>query len=365
MKAVAYDEKVVPSRIAGEYTKFGWVRGRKKISEHYDRKTKGTVLTRSDDKLVVEAVRRKKRFGYNAELCRLEKEYFSLFDWVEVHSGKQGRGLGFIWFLAILFLVLTVACAVIAFVPKEQKTVAAVENSAKSGIQKVFNDIGKAINTSLFYGDQYYVLDSDVNKDAGETGTIVTVPNDVTNVYRINEDGQLVNVQLDGLKEKLTLDEDGNIQVLRCEKAFWDPSDEATAYYRYYIYYDYDKAPLGFAAKVTAGFPAPLATGMTFFILIALVLFLIFFIWAIAWGCHIGSIRSRIQSSIEKMKEIEHRAGRITKAMKEEDPALMGRAQRHAYSWQNVMVGAINMSNAGKNDNVGVGEDDEFDDFGL
>ena len=57
---------------------------------------------------------------------------------------------------------------------------------------------------------------------------------------------------------------------------------------------------------------------------------------------------------------IKTQAKRIITEMKEEDPALMSKAQRHFYSWQKLMVGAINASNIGKNDNCG-GDADDFD----
>ena len=73
-KGVGYDEKRVPSRLAAEYTNFGWVRARNRISEELDRKTKGIVLSPSQDGEYVESIRRKKRFGYNAELVSVENE---------------------------------------------------------------------------------------------------------------------------------------------------------------------------------------------------------------------------------------------------------------------------------------------------
>ena len=62
---------------------------------------------------------------------------------------------------------------------------------------------------------------------------------------------------------------------------------------------------------------------------------------------------------VPKMKWNNLKRANITE-MKEEDPALMSKAQRHFYSWQKLMVGAINASNIGKNDNCG-GDADDFD----
>ena len=410
-KQVNYDEKRIPSRLAEEYTKFGWVRARNRVSQDLDRKTKGITLSPAMDQDITESIRRKKRFGYNAELVSLEKRYFSALN----NNTVYGKGAGFLIFLGVLFLMLTVACAVFAFVPKYPTTVAECENVAKTSdsegkeifsIKKIFYDVTLKIETSLFYGDQYFVKDSEVNKDAGESGTIVTVSGDITKAYMIDENGQLVNVPVDTLKEKIIekkgekllgckklyrdkddessayyqyVDEndeeievnlaglksileemnEGDIPILRCEKAYLDPNNASTAYYRYYIWYETEKAPLGAFMKVTDLLPEAFSSGLVVFVAIFLVLALVFLIWGI---CQQNKKKKNIKPDLSG---IVARAQQIVAQMKEEDPSLMSREQRHFYSWQKMMAGAINMSNVVKNDNTTGDDDDDMDDFSF
>lgn len=346
-KAKNYDEKRVPSRLAEQYTNFGWVRARNRVSEELDRKAKGIVLMPGQDNEYMETIRRKKRFGYSDKLVALENEYIKCIS----RTKKYGKGAGFLIFLGVLFLLLTVFCVVFTFVPKYPSTVA--EYNATSKIQNVFNDIGLKINGMLFYGDQYFVMDSDVNKDAEETGTVVTVPGSLTKAYKIDKNGQLVNVALETLTEKLTRDEGGNVKILRVEKAYLDPEDESSEYYRYYVLYDVDTAPLGFVNNVIEKLPAALSSGLIVFAVLFLILTIVFLVWG---GC--------LQKS--KQKNFEHKdmkllaeAAYIVEQMKEEDPGLMSKSQRHFYSWQKLVAGAINMSNVSKNDNSGADGESE------
>lgn len=369
-KKIGFDEKRVPSRLAGEYTNFGWVRAKNRIADELDRKTMGIKLSPEQDNEVIETIRRKKRFGYNAELVSIENEYMRLI----THPKTYGRGAGFLLFLGSLFLLFTIVCALLTFLPKYPTTLAEAE--ATSGAQKFFNDISLKIEKAVFYVNEYYVIDEDVNKNAGETGTVVSAPGDIQKAYTFDKDGQLIHVNVSSLKEKMEYDEKGNIKILRCEKAFLDPEDEKTGYYRYYICRETEcetdriqgTAALGFAPKVmktlsdklgetTNAAPGFLSSGFMFFLVIFLVLTLVFFIWG---GC---------QQSAKKKNE-EHRevdllmkAQRIVAKMKEEDPTLMSKSQRHFYSWQKLMAGAIDMSNVAKNDNSG--SDDDSDDFGF
>ena len=398
-KEIGFDEKRVPSRLAGEYTNFGWVRARNRIREEFDRKTLGIALSERQDNEYTETIRRKKRFGYNAELVSLESQYIHCI----THRKKYGRGAGFLLFLGSLFLLLTIICAVLTFVPKIPVSVAECESN--TGIKKTFNDIVVKINGLLFYGDQYYVVDSEVNKDASETGTIVTVPENFTKAYMIDKTGQLVNVSVETVKDKITVvkaekflqckkmyktegdestayyhykDKDGkeydvdmaglrkalvaieqgDVKILRCEKAYLDPSKENTAYYRYYVLYDMEKAPLGFLTKVTNLLPDILANGWFVFLVVCFLLTLVFMIWG---GCLQKSKRKNYE---HKEKNLLAKATKIVAQMKEEDPSLMSKEQRHFYSWQKLMAGAINMSNVAKNDNSGDDGDGE-DDFGM
>ena len=346
-KANNYDEKRVPSRLAEQYTNFGWVRARNRVSEELDRKAKGIVLMPGQDNEYMETIRRKKRFGYSDKLVALENEYIKCIS----RTKKYGKGAGLLIFLGVLFLLLTVFCVVFTFVPKYPSTVA--EYNATSKIQNVFNDIGLKINGMLFYGDQYFVMDSDVNKDAEETGTVVTVPGSLTKAYKIDKNGQLVNVELETLTEKLTRDEGGNVKILRVEKAYLDPEDESSEYYRYYVLYDVDTAPLGFVNNVIEKLPAALSSGLIVFAVLFLILTIVFLVWG---GC--------LQKS--KQKNFEHKdmkllaeAAYIVEQMKEEDPGLMSKSQRHFYSWQKLVAGAINMSNVAKNDNSGADGESE------
>lgn len=376
---LGYDEKRVPSRLAAEYTNFGWVRARNRISEELDRKTKGIVLSPSQDGEYVESIRRKKRFGYNAELVSVENEYMRIITSNKVY----GRGAGFLLFLGSFFLLLTIVCALLTFIPKYPTTVAEAE--AESGARKFFNNIALKIENAVFYVNEYYVKESDVNKNAGETGTIVTASGELKKAYTFDNDGQLINVDIEGLKEKMNLTEEGDIKIIRCEKSFLDPEDEETAYYRYYIYKETEcetagidgKAVLGFAPKIMGSIaekleaamqnpqsetpvvlPAFLSSGFLFFLVIFFFLMLIFFIWG-------GCLQSAKRKNFEH-KEIEllSRGQRIVAKMKEEDPSLMSKSQRHFYSWQKLMAGAINMSNVAKNDSANE-DDDDADDFGF
>ena len=340
-----YDEKRVPSRLAEHYTYFGWVRARNKLSDAADRRIMGIALSPKDDKTKTEAIRRRKRFGMNAELVALESEYMKYIHDRETHTY---RGIGVMWVFFAIFLIVALATAVIAFVPKAPTTIA--EYNANTGIKKILFDISDTVNGMLFYGDGYYVKDSEVNKDAGETGTVVSAKGDLTAAYKIGDDGQLISEDLEKLKEKIEVDEDGNIAILKCEKAYYDSENEESAYYRYYIYYDTASAPLGFIVGFLPSVIPPLAVITA----LCIVLVIIFAIIAAA----LKSKKNKLKFSPED--RIRTQAKRIITEMKEEDPALMSKAQRHFYSWQKLMVGAINASNIGKNDNCG-GDADDFD----
>ena len=333
-----YDEKRVPSRGAEVFTHFGWVRARNKVSEELDRRAKGIRLTHRDDANKTELIRRRKRFGYNSELVELEKKY------LKYGGRKQKKGtVRFLRFLGVIFLLLFAVCLVLTFVPKIPKTVA--DLNAEKGIVKTITDISLSLSGSLFYGDQYYVKDSDVSKIAADEGTVVTIGEKLTVAYRLGEDGQLISSELDALKEKIKLDEDGNIPILRCQKAYLNPNDESTAYYRYYVFYDTEKAPLGFVNNITSSLPAMVASGFIVFAVIALVIAIVLFI--------IAARVAKTNRIIAHASEMLERAEAIVKQMQEEDPSLMGKAQRHFYSWQKLMAGAINQSNVAKNDNSG------------
>lgn len=337
-----YDEKRVPSRLAEHYTHFGWVRARNRISEELDRKTQGIALMPKDDKQYTELIRRRKRFGYNSRLVWLEREYMKYLE-------RYGKGALLVMFIGFILLIATVFCLIITFVPKYPTSVA--EYNATSNVQNVFNDIGLKINGMLFYGDQYFVMDSDVNKDAEETGTVVTVPGSLTKAYKIDKNGQLVNVELGTLTEKLTLDEDGNVKILRVEKAYLDPEDDSSEYYKYYVLYDMATAPFSFAESVIKTLPAIIVSGTVLMAVAFLILTIVFFICT---GC-LFSVRKKHLKNSSLLSEAE----KIVAAMKEEDPGLMSKSQRHFYSWQKLVSGAINMSNAAKNDNSGA--DGEFE----
>ncbi len=332
----SYDEMRVPSRLAGIYTHFGWVRARNKVSDELDRLAGGIVLSRRDDEKKTELIRRRKRFGYNGELAALEQKT------LKYGERKQKKGtVKCLRVFGVIFILLCVACLVFTFVPKIPKTVA--ETESNGGIGKIFTDIALSVNGLLFYGDQYYVKDSDVVKEAADEGTVVTVSGTLSVAYRIGEDGQLMNEDLETLREKIELDENGNIPILRCQKAYLDPSDESTAYYRYYIYYDTDKAPLGFLMGVVTMLPSIMASAFIIFALIALILAIVFFI--------IASCISKTNKVIASVPEMLEKADHIVAKMKEDDPSLLGKSQRHFYSWQKLLVGAINQSNVAKNDN--------------
>lgn len=333
-----YDEKRVPSRGAEVFTHFGWVRARNKVSEELDRRAKGIRLTRRDDAQKTELIRRRKRFGYNSELVELEKKYLKYGD------RKQKKGtVVFLRLIGIVCLLLFAVCLVLTFVPKIPKTVA--DLNAEKGIVKTITDISLSLSGSLFYGDQYYVKDSDVSKIAADEGTVVTIGEKLTVAYRLGEDGQLISSELDALKEKIKLDEDGNIPILRCQKAYLNPNDESTAYYRYYVFYDTEKAPLGFVNNITSSLPSIIASGFIAFAVVALVIAIVLFI--------IAARVAKTNRIIAHASEMLERAEAIVKQMQEEDPSLMGKAQRHFYSWQKLMAGAINQSNVAKNDNSG------------
>lgn len=346
-----YDELIVPSRLAGHYTNFGWIRSQSKVNEELDRKTKGIILTPRQDREYTEPIRRKKRFGYNMELVALENSYLKCV----THTKKHGKGAGFVLFLGFLFLFIAIFCAVFTFIPKYPTTVAECNNV--SAAQKIFNDIGLKVNGALFYGDQYFVKDTEVDKSADQTGTTtVTIPQNVTVVYKLDENGQLQNTDLAELKNKFSVDENGNVKILRVEKATLDPEDESSAYYRYYVYYDTTKAPLGFVSSITSSLPAAFASGLFVFFALAIILAIIFFIW----GCCLKKAKKKNYE--HKETNMLMRATKIIDDMRAEDPGLMTRSQRHFYSWQRIMTGAINMSNVAKNDNSGANSDEnDFD----
>lgn len=346
-----YDEKRVPSRLAKHYTHFGWVRARNRVSEELDRKTQGIRLKPSEDKHRTEAIRRKKRFGYNQELVYLEREYMKRLE-------RYGKGSTLVMILGCVFLIAAILCLIITLVPKYPTTIE--ESNAMSEGQKKFNDIGLQINGALFYGEQYFVLDADVSKNVTETGTVVTVSGSITKAYRSDNDGQIVEVNLGALKGKLTLNEDGNVNILRVEKVNSDSNEGGAESYRYYILYDTEKAPLGVLAQIATKLPkevadilpAAMLSGLAVLSVLILIVAIIFFIWGICL-------------TITKKKNLKNpnllfEAERIVASMKEEDPGLMGRSQRHFYSWQKLVSGAINMSNVAKNDNSG--DDGESED---
>ncbi len=349
-KEKSYDERFVPSRLAEHYTNFGWIRSRNKVNEELDRKAKGIYLTPAQDKEYIEPIRRKKRFGYNMELVSLERSYMKC-----ISGPKQrGKGAGFLLFLGILFLLAAIFCAVFTFVPKYPTSVAEYNNL--SSTQKAINDIGLQINGALFYGDQYYVKDTEVDKSADKAGaTTVTVSKDLSVVYKLDADGQLQSTELAELKDKFSVDENGNVKILRVEKATLDPKDEDSAYYRYYVYYDTAKAPLGFISSITNSLPSALANGMIVFLALALILAIIFLI---SGSC----LKAAKKNPRYVVKSIVARAAKIIEDMRMEDPGLMTKSQRHFYSWQRIMTSAINMSNVGKNDNSGADSDEnDFD----
>lgn len=353
-KEKSYDELFVPSRLAEHYTNFGWIRSHNKVNEELDRKAKGIYLTPAQDKEYIEPIRRKKRFGYNTELVMLERSYME-----SINGGpkQRGKGAGFLLFLGILFLLAAIFCAVFTFVPKYPTSVAEYNNL--SSTQKTINDIGLKINGTLFYGDQYYVKDTEVDKSAEDSkATTVTVSKDVSVVYKLDADGQLQSSELEELKGKFTADENGNIKILRVEKAMLDPADKDSAYYRYYIYYDTAKAPLGFISSITDNLPSVLANGMIVFFALALILAIIFLIS----GSCLQAAKKKQKFVVNEERSIIARAAKIIDDMRMEDPGLMTKSQRHFYSWQRIMTSAINMSNVGKNDNSGADSDEnDFD----